>query len=60
MSEKVGFIGLGIMGLPMAKNLINSGYEVCTYDIIENNLNKVAASEQKKHVALKKSLKIVT
>ena len=54
MSEKVGFIGLGIMGLPMAKNLINSGYEVCTYDIIENNLNKVAASGAKKACCSKK------
>ncbi|HHY73515.1 MAG TPA: NAD(P)-dependent oxidoreductase [Bacillus bacterium] len=25
---KVGFIGLGNMGLPMAKNLVNAGYEV--------------------------------
>src|SRR5688572_2088675 len=24
--EKIGFIGLGIMGKPMAKNLINAGY----------------------------------
>lgn len=28
---KVGFIGLGIMGKPMAKNLLKAGYEVvCT------------------------------
>ncbi|MCR2822560.1 NAD(P)-dependent oxidoreductase [Lederbergia panacisoli] len=26
--KKVGFIGLGAMGLPMAKNLLNSGYEL--------------------------------
>jgi len=26
--KKVGFIGLGAMGLPMAKNLIKSGYEL--------------------------------
>ena len=30
--EKVGFIGLGNMGLPMAKNLIDAGYEVHGYD----------------------------
>ena len=35
MSERIGFIGLGIMGSPMAKNLINSDYEVCAYDIIK-------------------------
>lgn len=29
-SKKVGFIGLGAMGLPMAKNVIKGGYEVVT------------------------------
>ena len=32
---KVGFIGLGIMGKPMAKNLIKAGYELVVYDIVE-------------------------
>ena len=30
--DKIGFIGLGNMGLPMAKNLIGAGYEVHGYD----------------------------
>ncbi len=29
---KVGFIGLGIMGRPMCKNLLKAGYEVTAYD----------------------------
>lgn len=29
---KVGFIGLGIMGKPMSKNLINAGYELVIVD----------------------------
>ncbi len=29
---KIGFIGLGIMGRPMAKNLIKAGYELTVYD----------------------------
>ena len=29
---KVGFIGLGIMGRPMAKNLVKAGYEVVVFD----------------------------
>ncbi|MCK4785781.1 MAG: 2-hydroxy-3-oxopropionate reductase [Desulfobacteraceae bacterium] len=33
MSEILGFIGLGIMGKPMAKNLINAGYKLVVYDI---------------------------
>ena len=28
---KIGFIGLGIMGVPMAKNLAQSGYELALY-----------------------------
>lgn len=30
---KIGFIGLGSMGLPMTKNLVASGYEVTGHDI---------------------------
>lgn len=37
MSKKIGFIGLGIMGKPMALNLLAKGYEVMV-----NDLNKDA------------------
>lgn len=37
---KVGFIGLGIMGKPMAKNLIKAGYSLVVFD-----LNKDAVQE---------------
>ena len=40
MSETLGFIGLGIMGKPMAKNLIKAGYNLVVLDI-----NKDAMSE---------------
>jgi len=30
---KIGFIGLGIMGKPMAKNLLKAGYPLTVYDI---------------------------
>jgi len=39
--EKIGFIGIGIMGKPMAKNLINAGYDIIAYDISENSLNEI-------------------
>jgi len=29
---KIGFVGLGIMGRPMCKNLLKAGYEVTAYD----------------------------
>ena len=53
MSEKIGFIGLGIMGSPMAKNLINSGFEVYAYDIIEKNLDNIVNSGAKKALSPK-------
>jgi 2-hydroxy-3-oxopropionate reductase len=40
MMQKIGFIGLGIMGKPMAKNLIKAGYSLLVYDI-----NAVAVKE---------------
>jgi 2-hydroxy-3-oxopropionate reductase len=32
MAERVGFIGLGIMGKPMAKNLMDAGYELAVHN----------------------------
>jgi 2-hydroxy-3-oxopropionate reductase len=32
MAERVGFIGLGIMGMPMARNLMDSGYELTVHN----------------------------
>ncbi len=31
--KKIGFIGLGIMGRPMAKNLLKAGFSLVVYDI---------------------------
>ena len=30
---KVGFVGTGVMGLPMARNVIKGGYELSAFDI---------------------------
>jgi len=32
---KIGFIGLGIMGKPMSKNLIKAGHELTVFDIVQ-------------------------
>lgn len=32
---KVGFIGLGIMGKPMSKNLVKAGHELVVFDFNE-------------------------
>ena len=39
---KLGFIGLGIMGKPMSKNLLKAGYEVTVYDINKDAVDEVA------------------
>jgi len=63
MSLKIGFIGLGIMGKPMSKNLIKAGHELTVYDIVETPLRelekegaKVAGSS--KEVAARSDLTI--
>jgi 2-hydroxy-3-oxopropionate reductase len=38
---KIGFIGLGIMGKPMAKNLLKAGYELVVYDIVAAPVEEV-------------------
>lgn len=40
MSVKIGFIGLGIMGKPMSKNLLKAGYSV-----VVNDINAAAVAE---------------
>ena len=37
MSKKVGFVGLGEMGLPMALHLQKSGFQVYAFDINQSN-----------------------
>lgn len=36
---KIGFIGLGIMGKPMVRNLMKAGHEVLVYDVIKENVD---------------------
>lgn len=40
----IGFVGLGNMGLPMAKNLVAAGHEVRGYDIAEAARERAAAA----------------
>jgi len=47
MKKKIGFIGLGIMGRPMAKNLLKAGFSILAYD-----LNKDAVEDVVKAGAL--------
>jgi len=40
---KIGFIGLGIMGKPMASNLLNANHELVVFDIIKENVDIITA-----------------
>jgi 2-hydroxy-3-oxopropionate reductase len=45
--SKIGFIGLGIMGKPMSKNLLKAGYEVVVLDIDKKAVEEVVAAGAK-------------
>ena len=42
MAEEIGFIGLGIMGRPMARNLMKAGYSLTVYDIVGSAVEDLA------------------
>jgi 2-hydroxy-3-oxopropionate reductase len=44
MSTKVAFIGLGIMGYPMAENLLKAGYDVTAYNRSPEKAQALASS----------------
>lgn len=40
---KIGFIGLGIMGKPMSKNLVKAGYELVVNDFNQSSIDELVA-----------------
>jgi 3-hydroxyisobutyrate dehydrogenase len=42
MKEKIGFIGLGAMGFPMAKNVMKKSYHLTAYDIDQKRLEAIS------------------
>jgi 4-hydroxybutyrate dehydrogenase/sulfolactaldehyde 3-reductase len=54
--KKIGFIGTGVMGLPMARNVIKGGFEVTAFDLNPDALQTIrqdggAAAENAKGAA---------
>ena len=43
MEKKVGFIGLGIMGIPMVRNLMKAGFDVTVYNRTASKADKMVA-----------------
>ncbi|NLI91922.1 MAG: 2-hydroxy-3-oxopropionate reductase [Peptococcaceae bacterium] len=42
--KKIGFIGLGIMGKPMSKNLLKAGYSLVVFDLNKPAVEEVVAA----------------
>ena len=42
--SKIAFVGLGIMGKPMAANLIKAGHALFIYDVMEAPVAELAAN----------------
>ena len=42
--KAVGFIGLGIMGKPMALNLLKAGFHLTAYDLVQSRVDEVVAA----------------
>ena len=51
----IEFIGIGNMGLPMLKNLINSDFSVVAYDINPNVTKKLEKEEGERHPLRKRT-----
>jgi len=43
MAKTIGFIGLGIMGTPMAGHLLKAGHKVICYDVMPAGIERVVA-----------------
>ena len=64
MADKIGFVGLGIMGKPMARNLLKAGYDLTVYDIVGEAVEEVvgdgAAPASSSHEVAATTDKIIT
>jgi 2-hydroxy-3-oxopropionate reductase len=44
VSSKIGFIGLGIMGRPMARNLLKAGHQVMVFDLFPAGVEELVSA----------------
>ena len=47
MAQKIGFIGLGEMGKPMAKRIVSNGYELTVFDVMAGPVEELVAAGAK-------------
>jgi 3-hydroxyisobutyrate dehydrogenase len=43
MSERIGFVGIGNMGLPLSLNLVRAGFRVSVYDVMPAGVSQVVS-----------------
>ncbi|HUU50560.1 MAG TPA: NAD(P)-dependent oxidoreductase [Nitrospinota bacterium] len=64
MKQRIGFIGLGLMGKPMAKNLLGAGYPLVVYNRTKRKMKELveagAESAKSPEELAKKSRVIIT
>lgn len=53
---KVAFIGLGVMGAPMARNLVKAGHEVTGFDVVNKGVDALVDAGGKKADSIKAAL----
>ena len=53
MKESIGFIGLGIMGMPMARNLVKAGFQVSVYNRTKYKAEQLAQEGARKTETLR-------
>ena len=53
MKRTIGFIGLGIMGRPMSKRLLEAGYPLIVYDIVAKSVEEIVAAGAKAGASVK-------
>jgi 3-hydroxyisobutyrate dehydrogenase len=41
---KIGFVGLGHMGAPMARNLLKAGHSLIVYDVVQRNVDALKSA----------------
>ncbi|HSR12012.1 MAG TPA: 2-hydroxy-3-oxopropionate reductase [Thermodesulfobacteriota bacterium] len=62
--ERIGFIGLGIMGKPMVRNLLKAGHTLTVYDIVRASVDELAregaAAASSSKEAVEKSEIVIT
>jgi len=45
--SRIGYVGVGLMGLPTVKRLVSLGHDVAAYDLVEAQVNAAAAAGAK-------------